>query len=68
MESATFFVDHVPSDSRLVVEFGRISRKVREGQLKHEVVLLGVGFIRGNVVDINVIRACYKRAMLILLS
>lgn len=68
METATFFIDHVPSDSRSVAEFARVSHKIGSGLLKHEVVLLGVGFIRGNVIDINVIRACHKRAKLILLS
>lgn len=68
MESATFFIDHLPSNSRSVAEFGRIAHKIGGGFLRYEVVLMGVGFVRGNVVDINVIRACYKRAKLILLN
>jgi hypothetical protein len=66
--SSIFFIDHIPSNSRSVVEFGLISHKIGMGFLKKEVVLLGVSFVRGNVVDINVVRVCYKRAKLILLS
>lgn len=57
METATFFCDHAPSQSRAVIEFAANKRQV---------YILGVGFIKGNVIDLNVVRACLKRAKYIL--
>lgn len=59
METRSFFIDHKPSDSRVMVEYAVRDRKV---------FLVGVTFIKGNVIDINVVRACNKRAKQILLA
>lgn len=58
MLAASFWIDHPPSDSRALVEFGLKDRKV---------FLSGIFFVRGNVIDINAIRAMHKHARLMLL-
>jgi hypothetical protein len=59
METRTFFIDHKPSHSRVMVEFTLMNKRV---------VLYAVSFIKGNVLDINTVRACNKRAKEILLA
>lgn len=59
MQAATFWVNHLPSDSRAIVEFGLQKKKV---------LLTGVFFLRGNIIDINVVKALHKTARNILLS
>jgi hypothetical protein len=58
MQAASFWVNHQPSNSRALVEFGLVDRRV---------VLTGVFFVRGNVMDINVIRELYLEAKRFLL-
>ncbi len=57
MPAATFFADHHPSNSRAIIEFTLRDKQVR---------LSGIYFVQGNVVDLGVIRACARRARLIL--
>lgn len=59
METRIFLCNHKPSDSRVAVEYAVKDRKV---------FLIGVTFLKGNVIDINVVRACNKRAKQILLA
>lgn len=58
MFSATFWVNHLPTNSRALVEFGLKDKKV---------CLTCIHFIRGNVMDINVFRDLRDKAKKILL-
>jgi hypothetical protein len=59
MPAATFWVLHVPSESRAIVEFTLQDRKVK---------LNSLFFVKGNVVDINLVRQLKQRAKEILIQ
>lgn len=53
MASAVFFINHVPTDSRVLVEFTLINGKVK---------MTGTNFVKGKVVDLGTVRACREEA------
>jgi hypothetical protein len=53
MRSAIFWINHKPSKSRVMVEFVLENRKIK---------LLGAHFVRGNVVDLSVVRSAMQHA------
>ena len=53
MQSLTFFIDHKPSSSRAIVEFGLIDKKVK---------MTACYFVKGNIVSLKAVKACYKQA------
>lgn len=59
MRAATFWLNHSESDSRVLVEFDIH---------KNKVYIASIYFIRGNVVDLNVIRKLQEQAKQYLLG
>lgn len=57
MKVATFWLNHDESDSRAIAEFGLIQGKVS---------LVGLGYIRGNVINLNDYAWCKKRVEVLL--
>jgi hypothetical protein len=49
---ATFWAEHEPSNSRALVEY----------QLQNKKLKLTIFFVRGNVIDVNVIRRMKQKA------
>lgn len=54
MQTASFWIDHIASNSRAVVEFGLVKGKVK---------LVAFGFLRGNVIDLTEVYHCRKQAV-----
>jgi hypothetical protein len=59
MRAATFWLNHSPSNSRVLVEFDLY---------KNKVYIASIYFVRGNVVDINAIRKLQGQAKQYLLG
>lgn len=53
MLAATFWAVHEPSNSRVLLEFGLIDKKVK---------LTTIFFVKGKVVDLNAYRDCREVA------
>jgi inosine-uridine nucleoside N-ribohydrolase len=59
MDTATWFINHSPSDSRTAVSFAVQNKRIR---------LIEVTSIKGNVIPLKEVRACFKLAKQILLG
>lgn len=66
MQCCTFWTDHIESGSRALVEFGLFSTW-HKTHYKKSVRLMGIAFIKGNVMDIATFRKMKLRASEILL-
>lgn len=53
MASAIFFIEHEPTNSRVLVEFALIGGKLE---------IMATEFLRGKVIDLRIVRACREEA------